>query len=591
MIRKFTLLLMCMATFAATKAQTVNVSVTNQTNVTCNNGTNGAATLNFSGCTGPFTYTINNGTPVVNNGNSANLTNLAAGTYNVSVTTPGSGSGPIFEDNFTSTTNWTLNSEIGTQGNQSNIWIINNASPYSGSCDNTAGGNSLHMTCNGGFLCQLFGPTANYNESGAANQTDKFAFTTNNISTVGRTGLQLKFTWQCVGTPGSDYGNVRYSINGGTTWVDLPAEYSGSSSWSCATVNLPVACENIATLKLGFRWRNDGVSSGAADPSFNIDNVSLTGQGGGGNGCTGTTQFTITQPAPFVPVTNVTGNQSFCDGGSLTISATNANNCTPITVTTSGSYTITCQDQNGCSGTSAPVNVTELPPFVPITNVTGNVDLCNGDVLILSATNANNCTPVTITSGGTYSITCTDGNNCTGTSAPVTVTMIDEPTANFTYTQINNYTVNFTSTSTGADSYTWVYGDNTFGNSATASNNFPAEGNYNVTLIVTNACGADTVTVNVIVTKTGLEESSVFSQFSLFPNPANGQVMLQLNAIKPVNGTVRVISPMGQIIAEEGVKFNGTLNKTFDISNLAAGMYNIVITTDGKSFSRKLIVE
>lgn len=581
---------MCMATFVATKAQTVNISVTNQTNVTCNNGTNGAATLNFSGCTGPFTYTLNNGTPVVVNGNSTNLTNLAAGTYNVSVTTPGTGGSPtIFSDNFEGANNWTLNTSSGTNGNAANLWVINAASAYDGSCDPGAGNKSLHITCSG--LCSFLGNSALYNETGGNNATDKFASTTNNISTVGRTNLVLKFAYQCEGEFGADYGNVRYSINGGTNWVDLPTQYSEAGSWTCATVNLPQACENIATLKLGFRWRNAGDGIGF-DPPFNIDNVVLTGDGGGGgSGCTGTAQFTITQPAPFVPTTNVTGNQTICDGGSLTISATNANNCTPITVTSGGTYTITCQDQNGCSGTSAPINVTELPPFVPITNVTGNVDLCNGDVLILSATNANNCTPVTITSGGTYSITCTDGNNCTGTSAPVTVTIIDEPTANFTYTQINNYTVNFTSTSTGADSYTWVYGDNTFGNGATASNNFPAEGNYNVTLIVTNACGADTVTINTIVTKTSVEESSVFSQFTLFPNPASGQVMLQLNAIKPVNGTVRVISPMGQIIAEEGVKFNGTLNKTFDITTLAAGIYNIVITTEGNSFSRKLIVE
>jgi hypothetical protein len=169
--------------------------------------------------------------------------------------------------------------------------------------------------------------------------------------------------------------------------------------------------------------------------------------------------------------------------------------------------------------------------------------------------------------------------------------MVNDPVANFSYTQIDNYTVDFTSTGSGATTYNWIISDNTVGNSSNLSYDFPSEGTYSVTLIVTNACGSDTIVIPVIVAKVGLNESAVFTAFDLFPNPASNQVMLQLSAVKPVNGVIKVVTPMGQIVAEDVVKFNGSFNKTFDITNLARGIYSIVITTEGKSFSRKLVVE
>lgn len=531
MMRKFTLLLLCIAMATFANAQTLTVTANPVGAVTCNGGTNGTATLTFSGCAGPYTYTVNGGAPQVSNSATVNLTNLAAGPYTVAVTTPGGGgSQNIFTDNFDNTTAWTLNTSIGTQGPAANAWVIDDFESWDGVCGSgnlvTSGDRTLHVYCTGN-LCSLFGTGAIYNAGGFGQSTlsDKFASTTSNISTVGSTGLQLKFGWRCMGQTDVDYGNVRYSIDGGTNWVDLPTKYQDQDAWACAVVNLPVACENISTLKLGFRWRNDNDGVGT-DPTFAIDDVVLTGNGGG-VGCTGSVQFNITEPAPFVPTTNLTGN----------------------------------------------------------------VDLCQGDQLTLSATNANNCTPLTITSGGTYTLTCQNQAGCSGTSAPVVVTMVSDPVASFTYTQINNYTVNFTSTSSNASTYNWIISDNTIGTQSNAAFNFPSEGTYTVTLIVTNSCGADTATQQVVVIKTGINETAVLSAFNLYPNPANNQVTLQLNAIKPINGTVKVVTPMGQIVAEEVVKFNGQYNKTFDIATLARGIYSIVITTEGKSFSRKLVVE
>jgi hypothetical protein len=531
MIKKFTLLLSCVALASFAGAQTLTVTANPTSGPSCNNGTNGSATINVSGCAGPYTYTVNGGAPVVSNTSPINLTNLASGTYTVAVTTPGGGgTQTVFTDNFDGANNWTLNTASGAQDVDANAWVIDDFESWNGVCGSgnlvTPGDKTLHMYCTGQF-CGFIGTGAIYDTGGVITNTgtDKFASTTNNISTVGLTNIVVTFGWRCVGQTDVDYANMRYSINGGTNWIDLPTKYQNQNNWACASVTLPATCENISTLKLGFRWRNnnDGVGS---DPTIAIDDFVVTA-GSGGGGCSGSVQFTLANPAPFVPTTNITGN----------------------------------------------------------------VDLCQGDVLTLSATNANNCTPITITGGGTYSLTCQNQAGCSGTSAPVVVTMVNDPVANFSYTQIDNYTVDFTSTGSGATTYNWIISDNTVGNSSNLSYDFSSEGTYSVTLIVTNACGSDTIVIPVIVVKVGLNESAVFSAFDLFPNPASNQVMLQLSAVKPVNGVIKVVTPMGQIVAEDVVKFNGSFNKTFDITNLARGIYSIVITTEGKSFSRKLVVE
>lgn len=532
MIKKFTLLLSCVALASFAGAQTLTVTANPTSGPSCNNGTNGSATLNFSGCAGPYTYTVNGGSPQVSNNATVNLTNLASGTYTVAVTTPGGGgTQTLAQDNFDGANNWTINTPIGAQASEANLWKISDEESWDGVCGSgnlvTAGDKTLHVTCQGLFC---IGTGALYfagdgGSFGYPSNTDKYSTFNTNINTTGLTNIHVKFGWRGAGQTNQDYALLRYSTNGGANWTDLSTKYQNQVNWACADVTLPVACENQANLRIGFRWINDNDGAGT-DPSFAVDDLLVTA-GSGGGGCSGSVQFTLANPAPFVPTTNITGN----------------------------------------------------------------VDLCQGDVLTLSATNANNCTPITITGGGTYSLTCQNQAGCSGTSAPVVVTMVNDPVANFSYTQIDNYTVDFTSTGSGATTYNWIISDNTVGNSSNLSYDFSSEGTYSVTLIVTNACGSDTIVIPVIVVKVGLNESAVFSAFDLFPNPASNQVMLQLSAVKPINGVIKVVTPMGQIVAEDVVKFNGSFNKTFDITNLARGIYSIVITTEGKSFSRKLVVE
>ncbi len=540
MIKNFTLLLFSLGVVSVAKAQTLTLTPTT-TNITCNGLTNGAASIAVSGCPGPYNYTVNGGQQQVANTSPISLSGLSAGSYTVVVNTGGGGgTTTLFQDNFDGPNNWTLNTAIGAQGAQSNLWEINDTESWDGVCGSgnlvTAGDKTLHITCQGTF-CLGTGALYNAGDAGfgfSPANTDKFSSVNTNINTTGYTDIHVKFAWRCQGQNNQDYGQLRYSTNGGSTWTDLPTKYQGSTAWSCADVTLPVACENIATLRIGFRWINDNDGAGT-DPAFAIDDLLVT-SGTGSGACNGTTTFTITEPAPFVVTTNVSGNVDLCSGEQLQISATNGNGCNwspggpgnSINVTSSGVYVVTCQNQNGCSGQSA----------------------------------------------------------------PIIVSLISTPSAGFTYSQINNYQVNFTSTAQNATSYNWAFPGGSTSNLANPSFNFPNEGNFDVTLIVTNSCGSDTITLPVTVIKTNsVSESTVFSQFDVFPNPATDAVTLQLNSIKPIAGSIRVISATGQIVAEEIVNFNATYTKTFDLSSYSTGLYSIVVTTGNNAFTRKLMIK
>lgn len=157
------------------------------------------------------------------------------------------------------------------------------------------------------------------------------------------------------------------------------------------------------------------------------------------NGCSATsTPLTITvNPLPTAPTISTSGSTTFCDGGSVTLSASQAsgvlwsNNASTqdITVSTSGSYTVTYTDGNGCSASSAATSVTVNPnPTVTMSPLT---QVCVYDAAFTlsggsptggdysgTAVSSNQFDPATAGTG-TYAITYTytDGNGCSGTAS------------------------------------------------------------------------------------------------------------------------------------------------------------------------------
>jgi PKD repeat protein len=102
-------------------------------------------------------------------------------------------------------------------------------------------------------------------------------------------------------------------------------------------------------------------------------------------------------------------------------------------------------------------------------------------------------------SPGNRTITLTLTNALSSSTYSQNITVNPLPTSDFSSNSSNGYKFNFTNFSANANSYLWDFGD---GNTSTAiltSHTYGANGSFDITLIVSNGCGSDTLvqTVNV----------------------------------------------------------------------------------------------
>jgi hypothetical protein len=169
-----------------------------------------------------------------------------------------------------------------------------------------------------------------------------------------------------------------------------------------------------------------------------------------------TPDSTLTLPEATVIcslVTNVTagGPTTFCAGGSVVLSTGLVNNgsytwsngaTTPsITVTTSGSYSVSVYDANGCSGSSSATTVTvNSKPTAPRVNyVSGK--RCYGDSIRVECSAASPTSilwstlqtvdSIYVKTPGFYNVTISNVNGCTTKSADTLILFQDGPPQSF----------------------------------------------------------------------------------------------------------------------------------------------------------------
>lgn len=185
-----------------------------------------------------------------------------------------------------------------------------------------------------------------------------------------------------------------------------------------------------------------------------------------------------------------------------------------------------------------------------------------------------------------YTVTIQGGSTVT---APVAQFMANQTTAP------QNTTISFTDLSTNAPTSWgwsvspatgWTY---TAGTSATSQNpqiNFTGVGTYSVTLTATNSAGSDNEIKASYITITqvnGVEENEL-SNISIYPNPTNSVVNVNLNDIKALS--VMLTDVTGRVISQE---FNPTGLIEFELSNQSTGVYFVKINSENNSITKKVV--
>ncbi|MEO8590540.1 MAG: hypothetical protein ABI432_14280 [Flavobacteriales bacterium] len=122
-----------------------------------------------------------------------------------------------------------------------------------------------------GILCCSFGAADGF----CITADNTFSRMNTDVATTSA-DVTLSFWWLC-GGGNNNYGQLYYSIDGGTSWIQITtpiAQYRNQSSWTQQNITLP-EFSNQPTLRFGFRFHN-AVSLNAQDPGFGIDDVRIT---------------------------------------------------------------------------------------------------------------------------------------------------------------------------------------------------------------------------------------------------------------------------------------------------------------------------
>lgn len=573
-----------------------------QTNVGCSGGNNGAATVNITGGTVPYTIAWSNSVATATN------PNLVAGTYTVTVT-----------DNIGCLA-------IGSVTITAPTAVTASATATPSACG-AAGTGTVSATPGGGTAPYTYtwsnGPTTqNQSNLAAGNYTVTItdsrgctATATTTITTPSSFTLNLTSIAGNCSQPNS--GSINLTVNGATppvtyAWsngaisedvINLTAgnytvtvtDGNGCVQIASASVTVPTpTTATIANTAVGCFGGNNGTATvsptGGVAPytylwSNGANTATITNLVTGtytvtvtsSQGCTLSATTTVNEPTTFavtVAATNPTCPS--LNNGSATATATGGTTAytylwsnAATTATASGLvastvYTVTATDANGCTATASTTLVSPVAVNVAVTVTDEQCNNANSGTATALITNGTAPYTPTWSNGfvgtnptnlppGSYMVTVSDANGCTATASgtvnPSTLPTVNITASNPTCNAANNGTIQAVGSFA---SFTWSHGALT--NPATGV----GPGTYTVTVADANGCTASASTV--------ITEPAALSL---------NLAATQLNCNVPNSGAVAATAGGGTAPLTY-LWSNAT--STPSINNLAPGTYSVTVT-------------
>ena len=519
----------CTATGSTTITTGSSIGVTiDGRNVTCFGGTNGQATAMVTGGSTPYTYRWSNG------GTIAVIANLSAGSYTVTVTDAAGCTG-IQTVVITQPTAITLTPSVtatscGASNGSASVAVSGGTAPYT------------YLWSNGNTTNAISGLAAG---SYTLTVTDSRGCTANTtVTIISSNGLTLTI------------GATNVTCNGASTG-SASAMVTGSSG----TVT--------------YAWSNGATTATISNLTAGTYSVTVTN-----GGCTASNSVTITQPTAIAIAISFTNPTCGSNNGSLTATASggtpqysykwsNGSTTPSISGLTSGTYTVTVTDSNGCTKmTSQAISA----PNSPVVTITSTNVSCNGGSNGSATASATGGTApytynwgsgrITATianlSAGTYTVTVTDAGGCSSTQS-VTIT---EPNALVINTIITNATCQPVGSveavvTGGTPPYTYLWSNG----ATTAKITNLVGGNYTVT--VTDSKGCTNFKLSTVPTTTSPNLSCYIS------------ITKQMTG-NNTNDAEAMVNPSGGL--EPYTYLWNTGATTQKITGLSATNYSVVVT-------------
>ena len=159
----------------------------------------------------------------------------------------------------------------------------------------------------------------------------------------------------------------------------------------------------------------------------------------------------------------------------------------------------------------------------------------------------------------------------------------------------------------------WSWGDGSSDTLLYTSHTYSAAGLYTICLTVTVSCGSSTTScstysvykmntqaamihINVVAPSSepvGIDNAADEQlEFTLFPNPNNGSFEINLGESKQEKLQVNITNFLGQVVyAETSISANENNSYKIETGNLSSGIYLMTMDVDGKTYSKKIIVQ
>ena len=267
---------------------------------------------------------------------------------------------------------------------------------------------------------------------------------------------------------------------------------------------------------------NDQVVQSGSNPLFENDQLTpgshkIQVLATDNSGTSASNEITVEILATIVPTITTVGPTQFFDGDSVVLIASfgsayfwSTGAIIPtITVFESGSYQVDVEDINGCTGTSAPVQVAvqEVPDAAVIT-IDGNNTFCRneGSTLFSSATDNNQwlldgwaiddatSSTYSVNASGTYQVQVTHTSGIITISEPVTMIVLPDLELDFSVSEQEGTTeddFNFQISNSDISTAEWSFGDGIISTDINPTHQYAQTGLYSIELRATNEIGCE----------------------------------------------------------------------------------------------------
>jgi gliding motility-associated-like protein len=575
------------------------------TNTSCNGSSTGSITANPFGGTSPYSYLWSDG----QTGKTA--TGLPAGSYTVTVTDT---------NGCTKTASGTVTQPAAMTIGFSGVQVLCNGAQTGSINSNISGGSSPYGYAwgNGATTSGISGLVVGtyvltVTDNGGCIKVDSFTITGPPAILHSLTTTNLLCNGQNTGsitlTASGGSGSLQYlwsngpttanqSNLGAGTYIVTITDGNGCKAYDTATITQPstlvlslnstsaicTAGNGSATANgsggtgtISYLWDNGSTTPGLNNVAGGQYTVTITDQ----NGCTKTDSVTVSiNPGTLQASLTMTPENCVALDGTATVTVSggtspityqwgNGQSTSGITGLSSGQYSVTVTDSNGCTVTDS-IMVTNDPGTLGIT-LSSTAEVCIGQngTATVTATggtpgytyqwNTGQTTPgLTGLSSGVYQVTVTDQNGCAQTDS---VTVANDPGSLSATNGVQNVACNgqsngqaWASGSGGQMPYSYVWGN---GQTGDTLKNVTA-GSYQYTVTDSNGCYVN-ATVNIT------EPTAIQSTVSSIGASCNGGN----------NGSAQASASGGS--PGYGYVWN-TGQTTQAITNQVAGTYYVTIT-------------